>query len=273
MKPHLKVSDAIRTDLASSGNSRGIVHFFKETKRLMSALIQWIGIAMVDSADGSKNGKWAAKAPVYEMRADYGKLVDTALCLLHEAIRLEIPVTQFQLVKAVYFADKQHLNTYRRPITYDRYRAMKHGPVPMAFYNLLMEDPETLALTGPVQWSRRLVDDVGAYEFFAPLREVDTEWTLSQSDVEELQEALRKVKRLGNAAVWKEVHHDPAYEDAYEENDQGKTFPMSIGLFFSEPDHEQARRISAISRQDYASRRGRPRTPPDRRPPPTDPND
>jgi hypothetical protein len=39
-------------------------------------------------------------------------------------------LTQCQIVKSIFLADEQHLNTYGRPVTFDNYVAMPRGPVP-----------------------------------------------------------------------------------------------------------------------------------------------
>lgn len=187
------------------------------------------------------------KAPVYVMRANHAKLADVALCLLHEAERLGMTVTQYQLVKAVFFADREHINRYGRPITWDRYVAMRHGPVPMAFYNMLMENEKVLAKTGAPQWSWRPTGDEDRREFFGPKRPINLKDALTASDVKQLCAGLLKVKVLGISGVWKETHEDPAYVDAWEENDEGRSFSMSLELFFDKPDCEEALMLSRYS--------------------------
>lgn len=49
------------------------------------------------------------------------------------------------MMKACYFADKSHLNEYRRPIFGASYRAMKFGPVPVEIYEMAKGDPIWLA--------------------------------------------------------------------------------------------------------------------------------
>ncbi len=44
------------------------------------------------------------------------------------------------ILKACYFADKEHLNRFGRPIFGARYYAMRYGPVPMEIYDLLKGD-------------------------------------------------------------------------------------------------------------------------------------
>ena len=49
------------------------------------------------------------------------------------------------LLKSFYFADKSHLNKYRRPIVGGTYRAMKFGPVPLEVYEMTKSESIWLA--------------------------------------------------------------------------------------------------------------------------------
>lgn len=49
-------------------------------------------------------------------------------------------LTPGKIAKLLYFADKDHLNRYARPILGDRYIAMEHGPVPSFIYDALKKD-------------------------------------------------------------------------------------------------------------------------------------
>ena len=53
-----------------------------------------------------------------------------------------------ELLKACYFADKKHLNDWRRPIFGATYRAMKFGPVPLEIYEMLKGESLWLAELG-----------------------------------------------------------------------------------------------------------------------------
>src|SRR4029077_20807287 len=45
--------------------------------------------------------------------------------------------TLHSVSKVLFHADKMHLSRYGRPISGDRYIAMRHGPVPSAAYDIL----------------------------------------------------------------------------------------------------------------------------------------
>ena len=61
--------------------------------------------------------------------------------MLTRANRLDLHT----ILKSFYFADKEHLNKYGRPIFGAVYRAMKFGPVPLEVYEMLKGDPIWLA--------------------------------------------------------------------------------------------------------------------------------
>ncbi len=55
-----------------------------------------------------------------------------------DLIARECPnLTQYFVGKFLYLADKAHFLDWGRPITFDRYFAMEHGPVPSAVRNML----------------------------------------------------------------------------------------------------------------------------------------
>ncbi len=57
--------------------------------------------------------------------------------LLYLLNKTDKPLSRHKLFKLLYFADKIHLRDYGRPITTDRYVAMKYGPVPSIAYSFI----------------------------------------------------------------------------------------------------------------------------------------
>ncbi len=51
-------------------------------------------------------------------------------------------LTQYYIGKILFFADRDHLLDFGRPITGDKYVAMEHGPVPSAIRDLLKLDSD-----------------------------------------------------------------------------------------------------------------------------------
>lgn len=59
--------------------------------------------------------------------------------------RAQAPVNFQTLLKAAYFADKQMLNQYGRPVFGAEYRALNYGPVPHEIYEMLKGEPYWLS--------------------------------------------------------------------------------------------------------------------------------
>ena len=68
-----------------------------------------------------------------EFYPDKDRILAAALFLMNEYPG----ITQYQIVKSIFFADERHLNTYGRPVTFDNYVAMPRGPVPSLVLDLL----------------------------------------------------------------------------------------------------------------------------------------
>jgi uncharacterized phage-associated protein len=92
------------------------------------------------------------------------------------------------LLKACYFADKDHLNRHERPIFGATYRAMPFGPVPIEIYDMVKCEPLSLADMGMDRfpWKLdgfRLVQDSNANVELGDL---------SSSDIEALRRGLEQ---------------------------------------------------------------------------------
>lgn len=190
------------------------------------------------------------KARVYKMRPNAPRIVNAILHLITEGSRRGIAVTQYDIVKAIFLADRAHLNKFGRPITYDEYVAMKFGPVPSAVYDLLKENKGRQAKLGipDIPWTRRPAPEIGetCFAYENPTREPSDD-VLSPSDFEELSNALTVVKSLGFQQIKRLTHEDQAYIDAWEGDSDRRQFPMSYTLLFDVPNEERAKELSFLS--------------------------
>lgn len=164
---------------------------------------------------------------------------------IHLAIKLgEAGVkrlTQYDIVKSLFLADRQHLNEWGRPVTYDNYVAMKHGPVPNVAYDLLKANEKTMRSFGihELPWKNEPMG-AGKLRFSLGGHNLDVEEFLSHSDVEAISQAVSMVQSLGFSQVRRLTHQDPAYLDAWIEDGDRKAYSMKLGLLFEEPNFEQA---------------------------------
>jgi len=184
-----------------------------------------------------------------ELRANMPRIKEAVLFLVHEAARLGVPATQYDIVKSLFLADKEHLNKYGRPVTFDNYVAMKHGPVPSKTYDLLKGKPSVVRdAGGAVPWERREAPELGnsCNSFESPLREVDED-ILSPSDMKALASAFGKVKKLGFGEVRTLTHGHPAYKEAWRDDPYFRAFPMDYSRLFDRPDPDKAAEIAFFS--------------------------
>lgn len=128
----------------------------------------------------------------------------------------ESGLSQYQIVEAIFIADVSHLNKYGRPVTFDNYVAMKHGPVPSFIYDLLEKDEnyrEHYKSSPP--WSVEADQQNPRVRHYMPLREPDTD-RLSASDRRMLDAAVDAARSMTFGAMRDFTHDHPAYEEARE---------------------------------------------------------
>ncbi|NEI75525.1 DUF4065 domain-containing protein [Rhizobium leguminosarum] len=182
-----------------------------------------------------------AKAPIILMKPNEPRILEAVTFLVGEADRLRKQASQYDIVKSIFLADRRHLNEYGRPITFDRYFAMEHGPVPSNVYDLLKSDPVARQLP----WTK-IQTGPKTYSYKDAQREFD-ESVLAESDCEALAESFVTVKSLGFQQIRKLTHEDPAYVDAWEDDSDKKSFDISYVMLFDVPALDKAQELKFIS--------------------------
>lgn len=183
-----------------------------------------------------------------EMKPSLDRIVAALYFVMSEAQRRSRKVSQYDLVKTLFLADRAHLNEWGRPVTYDNYCAMFHGPVPSLSYDLLKGNEKALRdhhLPG-VPW--KSVPHVNSTKHFYPVEgALSPEDFLSPSDIEVLGNSLGVVHSLGFGQIRRLTHEDPAYVDAWREDGGRAAYPMKLGLLFDDPNFEQAATLAEYS--------------------------
>jgi hypothetical protein len=110
-----------------------------------------------------------------------------ALAAIHWMIQQSPRIDLHKMLKAVYFADKAHLNKYGRPIFGARYRAMRFGPVPIEIYEMAKCEPLWLAELGVDQFPWEL----SSYRLKLTGNSAPDMSVLSETDMEELVAGLK----------------------------------------------------------------------------------
>ncbi len=190
------------------------------------------------------------KAPIVTLCPDRLKILNALLYLIEQGDGKDIAVTQYTILKTFFFADRSHLNRYGRPITFDNYKAMKDGPVASFIYDVLKNNVNFLdafGVVGPL-WERTPAPEIAprAFRYHMCRAKPDLD-ILSESEVEALSDAFATSTSLSFKQIKRLTHEDPAYIDAWENEDQNSSYDMSIGLLFDIPDFEQARELVFMS--------------------------
>lgn len=147
--------------------------------------------------------------PRWPFRLDTDKAVESVLYI---AGRIPNP-TIHSIAKMLYHADKAHLSRYGRPISGDRYIAMRHGPVPSATYDIL----KTLRGDSEFPIPERARESLSVEGYAVRALRAAHEHVLSESEVECLAASAREhgSKTFGQRSA---DSHGPAWEAA-DEND------------------------------------------------------
>lgn len=183
-----------------------------------------------------------------EMKPNVNRIVAALYFVMAESQRRGRNVTQYDLVKTLFLADRSHLNEWGRPVTYDNYCAMNHGPVPSLAYDLLKGNEKAMRdhhLDG-VPW-KSVPHIKSTRHFFHNEHALNPKDFLSESDIEVLENSLGVVQSLGFGQIRRLTHEDPAYVDAWREEGGRAAYAMKLGLFFEEPNFEQAATLAEHS--------------------------
>jgi len=174
--------------------------------------------------------------------------LEAILLLIERAQHLDVVFTQYDIVKSLFIADTFHLSRYGRPITYDNYSAMEHGPVPSLAYDMLKPgyDGHRFFEKWPL-WERRHFKGY-AYQYASAKRSADLS-KLSESDVSCLHEAQDVVVSFGFHKTRDYTHKHPAYKAAWKPESGRKAFPMDYRLLIEGQDAELLEEIALASRR------------------------
>jgi Protein of unknown function (DUF4065) len=132
----------------------------------------------------------------------------TKQAILYIAARLEEPGNLYKVLKAIYFADKEHLHEFGRFITSEQYKAMQHGPVPWAAYTAVSGVRDSRVKQAKASGIFTVTDD----HTIVPYVDADTS-IFSRSELLCLDKAIDIVKPLTFGQV-KAMSHDAAYRNA-----------------------------------------------------------
>jgi uncharacterized phage-associated protein len=159
--------------------------------------------------------------------------------VLYVAARLE-KRDFHKIFKILYFADREHLAKYGRPITGDIYIKMMNGPVPSNIYDIFKAVKGIGFFSPDTSLYKKLFRVVDTY-CIEPIAEVNLD-ILSESDIEELDESLSKygkmtfgkIRNLSHGSAWKSAPDDDIIpvENILKEAGQKKDYISYISKLF-----------------------------------------
>jgi uncharacterized phage-associated protein len=147
--------------------------------------------------------------------------------------------TKLTICKLLYFADKEHLLKYGRPITGDQYYHLQHGQIPTHGLNMMRgkADPASNALL------EKYVTVIG--NSIHPKRAIDKR-VFSKSDLEILNLVVERYGKMTAQQLWKLAHD----EITCKETEEGDAIDFALffkGRLDSEP-------VKALAEQEQESR-------------------
>ncbi|MBN1306186.1 MAG: SocA family protein [Anaerolineales bacterium] len=144
------------------------------------------------------------------------------------------------IIKMLYFIDREALQRWERPITYDSYVAMPHGPVLSTIYNIIKKNYPS------VVWKRYIVTRPKDHEVSlngspAPRRK------LSEAEAELINEMYRRYGHLSGKELEDLSHHLPEWHDP-----KGSSTPITLPALLKVLDNkpEDIERISLELEQE-----------------------
>lgn len=127
-------------------------------------------------------------------------------------------IDHYHVVKTLFYADKEHLNKYGRPIIGDTYIKMKCGPVPSGVLDIINFDSFKFDQEFFDKMLRSfIVIQKGKEKLVSPLRKTNTD-LFSESDIECLDAAFEFCKNKTFKELLDITHKETAWENA-EENE------------------------------------------------------
>ncbi|MDC7676845.1 Panacea domain-containing protein [Asticcacaulis machinosus] len=147
-------------------------------------------------------------------------------------------ITQYYVGKVCYFADKEHMLDYGRPVTGDRYIAMEYGPVPSSIRDLLNEHSDLPDEVLDNFHSHIQIKKHGKKQHINSISNGELRH-LSGSDKDYLLTALNKYGKMPFSELTR-ISHDEAWEEAWEISEASVMNPATWLNELPEEDRETA---------------------------------
>jgi uncharacterized phage-associated protein len=148
-------------------------------------------------------------------------------------------ITPFYLSKVLFFADRDHLREFGRPVTGDAYIAMANGPVPSRIYDIVKGELDFFGAPAAID-EALTIDQTGTYHKVRAKRDPNTD-LLSETDVAALDGAIKFCRGKSFSELGNLTHQEPAWFKA-EANAE-----MDLELLVPEEMREEVRETAAYA--------------------------
>src|ERR1035441_2057546 len=147
--------------------------------------------------------------------------------------------TKMTICKQLYYADKEHLLKYGRPILGDQYYCLEHGPIPTHGLDMLRRrsNPAASALMD------KYVSVIG--DSVHPKQLADRK-VFSKSDLAVLDHVAKKYGKLSAAELRRKTHAEAPWKNSDDR------CPIDYELFFAQ--HPGSEAIKALAESEQESR-------------------
>ena len=148
-------------------------------------------------------------------------------------------ITPFYLSKVLFFADRDHLRKYGRPVLGDNYIAMDDGPVPSRVYDIVKGNIDFFGDPAAIKAALRIDRAAQPRKLFAE-REPDTA-LFSETDIAELSKAIDFCKGKSYGYLSNLTHNEEAWSSA------PRNSVMELELLVPEEQREDVRETAAYA--------------------------
>lgn len=177
-----------------------------------------------------------------KFRPKIEKIIELLLHLAHKRPGAD----KYQAVKFFYLADREHLNRYGRPISFENYFAMSYGPVASTVLDLLNSNLRPAKAVGindlPFKTEIGKTKNGRETTFIRDaLREVNYD-LFSKSDIEVFDEIVEKYRDASFDDLFNATHEHFAWLNAWTTRKQGERAEM----FYEEMIDDEKRRAEFV---------------------------
>lgn len=174
--------------------------------------------------------------PGVSFRPNRQKIIEAIVYLATQRPRIDV----FHMCKVLFYADRDHLRRYGRPILGDTYCAMDDGPVPSFALNVakrinMYVSDELLDMA-----ARKLsVDNSDGYVRLIARGTFD-DTSFSRTDIECLDRAIEMYADMSFMALWRLVHKEPEYKSSYKGSGTSTRIPYEALIPADMPNRDLA---------------------------------